>query len=97
MRHRSLSPTSSPHRNSKGDGKGSDDGGAICTPKFAGGSPSSKATRLLSVNLKTRSCQKGNSCNYWHVPEYAKKIISEPDAGSETSVHTDTQLHLPVK
>ena len=63
-RLRSLSPTGSPHRNSKGDGRGSDDGQARGSPKFVGKSP--------WVNFKKGSCQKGNSCNYWHVPECAK-------------------------
>ena len=41
----SPSPTSSLHRNSKGDGKGSDDGSASGIPKLTGKSPSGEANR----------------------------------------------------
>ena len=51
-RPRSPSPTSSPHRNSKGDGKGSDDGRAKNTPTFIGKSPSGKANKLPCTNTK---------------------------------------------
>ena len=60
-RSRSRSPTGSPHRNSKGDGKGSDDGSAEGTPNFIGKSPSGKANTLLCTNFKKGSCQSGNS------------------------------------
>ena len=36
LRHRPPSPTGSPHRISKNDGKGSDDGGAKGTRQFIG-------------------------------------------------------------
>ena len=68
-RPRSPSPTGPPHRNSIGDGKGSDDGFVTDTPKFTGKSPWGKANRPLCTNFKKGSCQKGNSCNYCHVPE----------------------------
>ena len=71
-RPRSPSPTGSPHRKSKGDGKGSDDGGSKGTPKFSGKRPSGKANRPLCINFKKRICEKGNSCNYWHIHECAK-------------------------
>ena len=51
-RPRAYSPTSSPHRNSKSVGRGSDDGGAKGTPQLTGKSPSGKANRLLCTNVK---------------------------------------------
>ena len=39
---------------------------------FAGKSPPRKANRPLCVHVKKGSCQKGKSCNYWHVAECAK-------------------------
>ena len=69
---RSPSPTASPHRNSKGDGKGNDDGGAKGTQSLNGKSLSVRANRLLCRIFKRENCQKGNPCNYWHVPERAK-------------------------
>ena len=86
-RPRSPSPTGSAHLNSKGVGKGSDDGGATGTPT------SGKANRLLCTNFKKRSCQRGNSCNHWHVPE-CPKFKAPADASLETRVHANTQLNL---
>ena len=51
-RHRSPSPTGLPYRNSKGDGKGSDDGSAKGTPEFSGKSPSGKANRPVPTSRK---------------------------------------------
>ena len=63
---RSPSPTSSPHRISKSDGKEGD------TPKLTGKSPSGKANKLPCMNFKKGSSQKGNACNYEHFPECAE-------------------------
>ena len=71
-RPRSLSPTGSPHRNSKGDGEGSDDAGAHGTPKFTDKSPSGKANRPFCTNFKKGSCHRRNSRDYWHVPDCTK-------------------------
>ena len=65
-------PTSFPHRISQGDGKGTDDGGANGAPKLGGESPSGTANRPPCRNFKRGSCQKGNSCNFSHVPACAK-------------------------
>ena len=48
----SFSPTGSPNQNSKGDGKGGDDGSAEGTPKFTGEIPSGKANRQSFANFK---------------------------------------------
>ena len=42
------------------------------SPTFTRKSPSRKANKLLCSIFKKRRCQKENSCNYWHVPEYTK-------------------------
>ena len=62
--------------------KCSDDEGSEGIPKFTGKSPSRKAHRLPCINLKRGSCQKVNSCNYWHG---AKKSKLQPVASSDTS------------
>ena len=71
-RLRSLSPTHSLHQNSKCDGKGSDDRRAEGTQRVAGKKQSGKRRDDLVQAAKTRSCQRRNSCNYWHVPERTK-------------------------
>ena len=38
-------------------------------PKLTGQSPSTETNRLLCTSFKKVSCQKRNSCNYWHVAE----------------------------
>ena len=76
-RPRSPSPTNSPHQNSKGEGKSSDDGSAKGTPKDTGVSPSGKANKLPCTNLKKGCCENRHSCNHWHVPERACKAPSE--------------------
>ena len=68
-RPRSPSPTGSPHRNSKGNATGGDDGSAQGTPKLTVKSPSGKANRLVCTNLKKGSCHRGRKCNHWHGPE----------------------------
>ena len=50
-RPRSPFPTASPHRNSNGDGKGSDDGSVKGTPTLTGKSPSGNANRLLCTSF----------------------------------------------
>ena len=69
-RPRSPSPTGSPHRISKGDGKGNDVGGAEGTPKNLEKSPSGKANRLPCTNINKIMCQRGHSRNYWHVVKW---------------------------
>ena len=41
-------------------------------PKLTGKSVPGKANRPHCTNVKRGSCQTGNSCNYWHVPECTK-------------------------
>ena len=64
----------SPHRNSKGDGNGGDDGTARGTPKLNCDRPSGKANRLPCIRFKQDSCQKGNFCNCWHILECRMQI-----------------------
>ena len=59
-RLRSPSPTGSPHRSSKGSGKGRNDGGATGTPKLTGESPSGKANRL-SLEISREEVAKGKT------------------------------------
>ena len=100
-RLRSPSPTGSPHRNSKGDGRGSDDGQARGSPKFVG--------KSHWVNFRKGSCQKGNSCNYGHVPECAKfkspagckcggKCVYQHTAESadEKNISATLAIHIPA-
>ena len=63
-RPRSPSSTRSPHRNSKSDGKGGDDGKAKSTPKLTGKRPSGKANRPPCFHFKRGNCQKEQSCTY---------------------------------
>ena len=56
-----------PHRNSKGDGKGSNDGSAKGTPQFFW--LKSVANRQPCTNFKKGSCQRRNSSNCWQFPE----------------------------
>ena len=58
-RPRSPSPTGSPLRNLKGDGKGNYDGSAGGT-KLSGKSPSGKTNRLNCTNIKKGSRQRRN-------------------------------------
>ena len=92
-RPRSPSRTGSPHRNMKGDGKCSDDGNAKGIPKLTGQSPSAKLNRLPCMNFKTGSCQKG-ICVIIIIFLNVQDSNLKPDASSETSVFTDTQLNL---
>ena len=94
-RPRSPSPTGSPHRNSKRDGKSGDDGSTKGTPKHTGKSPSGKTNKLSCINFKKESCQKGNFCNYWHFLNVQTSKI-QPEASSETNASTNTQLTLLI-
>ena len=85
---RSPIPTGSPHRNSKGDGKGGDGGNVKGTPTFTGKSLSGKANRPLCTNFKQGSCQKESSCNYWLVPECTR--FKAVDADSERNAFANT-------
>ena len=51
-------PTGSPHRNSKGDGKGGDDGNAKGTPTCSGKSASRKANGVPCASFNQGSCQR---------------------------------------
>ena len=64
----------SPHRNSKGDGNGGDDGIVRGTPTLICESPSGKANRLPCFSFKQDSCQKGNFCICWHILECKMQI-----------------------
>ena len=82
-RPRALSPTGSPHRNSKGDGKGSDDGNAKGAPKFTGKSPSGKGNKPPCRHFKKKvnqviigmplnvGCKFGDQCKQKHTAESA--------------------------
>ena len=76
-RPRSLSPTGSPHRNSKGDGKGSDDGSAQGIRQNSGKSPSRESEQTTFHKLPE-----------WKLPKEPNVQNSklQVDATSETSV-----------
>ena len=64
-------PGRSPHRSSKVDGKGGDDGSAKGAPKLTCQSPAGEANKPPGTNFKQGSCPRRHSCNYWHVPQRA--------------------------
>ena len=56
-----------------------------------------KQTDHFCISFKKGSCQTGNSCNYWHVPE-CSKFQSPPGCKfGDKGVHKHTQLYLLIK
>ena len=88
-RPRAASPTSSPDRNSKGDGKGAD-GGAKGTPKLSDKSPS----RIANVQTSRRNLPNGNSCIYWHVPTCVFKHTA--NSADEKKISATIAIHIPA-
>ena len=92
-RPRSPSPSGSPHRNSKGDGQGSDDARDRGTVKLTDKSLSGKANRPPCTNFMKGSCQKEIHVIVDIVPKEQNSKL-QVVADWETSVHANTQQHV---
>ena len=95
-RLRSPSPTSSPHRNSKGDKKGSDDGNAKRHHNLPAQVRQGKRTDYLASISRRESVEREIHVIAGIFSNVQSSKLQH-DASSETSVHTNTQLNLLAK
>ena len=86
----------SPHRNSEGGWKGSDDGSAEGAPTFTGKkSVREKRTANFVQTSWKEVAQRWNSCIFWHVPEWTQ--FKAPGECRFGSLPTNTQQNLLLK